>query len=160
MFRAMFLPIIRSTSLYLQYLVVFIQVAAGSYSGSRYNNWLRAARSGDWISVGARFSAPVQTDPGAHPASCTMGTGSFPRVKSVRGVTLTPHTLLAPWSWKSSAIPLLPLWAVRPVQSLSACTRGALYRYLYLFYVNNKNGINCCFSIASMFRRKFNNVMI
>jgi len=25
-----------------------------------------------------RFSAPVQTGPGAHPASCTMGTGSFP----------------------------------------------------------------------------------
>ena len=30
---------------------------------------------------GARFSAPVQTGPGAHPASCTMGTGSFPGVK-------------------------------------------------------------------------------
>ena len=30
---------------------------------------------------GARFSAPVQTDPGAHPASCTMGTGSFLGVK-------------------------------------------------------------------------------
>ena len=29
----------------------------------------------------ARFSAPVQTDPGAHPASYTMGTGSFPGVK-------------------------------------------------------------------------------
>jgi hypothetical protein len=28
--------------------------------------------------VGARFSAPVMTDPKAHPASCTMGTGSFP----------------------------------------------------------------------------------
>ena len=27
---------------------------------------------------GARFSAPVQTVPGTHPASCTMGTGSFP----------------------------------------------------------------------------------
>jgi len=49
--------------------------------------------------VGARFSAPVQTDPGAHPASCTMGTGSFSRLKSGRGVTLTPHPLLVPWSW-------------------------------------------------------------
>ena len=71
---------------------------------------------------GARFSAPAQTGPGAHPTSCTMGTGSFPAAKSGRGVTLTPHPLL-PWSRKSSAIPLLPLWAVRPVQSLSACTR-------------------------------------
>ena len=30
---------------------------------------------------GARFSASVQTGPGAHPASCTMGAGSFLGVK-------------------------------------------------------------------------------
>jgi hypothetical protein len=30
---------------------------------------------------GMRFSAPVQTGPGAHSASYTMGTGSFPGVK-------------------------------------------------------------------------------
>ena len=71
----------------------------------------------------ARFSAPVQIGPGAHPASRTMDTGSFPEVKSGRSVKLTPHPLLVPWSWKSIAIPLLPLWVVRPVQSLSACTR-------------------------------------
>ena len=52
-----------------------------------------------------------------------MDTGPFPGVKSGRGVTLTPHPLLVPWSWEGRAIPLLPLWAVRPVQSLSACTR-------------------------------------
>ena len=45
---------------------------------------------------GARFSAPVQTGPGAHPASCTMGTGSFLGVKSGWVVTLTPHPLLVP----------------------------------------------------------------
>ena len=104
----------------------------------------------DRIPVGARFSAPVQTGPGALPASCTMGTGSFPGVKSGRGVTLTPHPLLVRRSRKDRAIPVqfsytstppvgrtactepqclysisipvLPLWAVRPVQSLSACT--------------------------------------
>ena len=32
--------------------------------------------------VGARFSAPIQTGSEAHPASCTMGTGSFPGVKA------------------------------------------------------------------------------
>jgi len=32
--------------------------------------------------VGARFSAPVQTGPGAHPASFTMGNGSFPGVEA------------------------------------------------------------------------------
>jgi len=55
---------------------------------------LRAGRSGDRIPVGSRFSAPVQTGPGAHPASCTMGTGSFPEAKNGRGVTLSPHPLL------------------------------------------------------------------
>jgi hypothetical protein len=39
---------------------------------------------------GARFSAPVKTGPGAHPASCATGTRSFPGVKSGWGVTLTP----------------------------------------------------------------------
>ena len=41
--------------------------------------------------LGARFSAPVQTGPGAHPASCTMGAESFPGIKSGRSVTMTPH---------------------------------------------------------------------
>jgi len=37
--------------------------------------------------VGARFSASIQTGPGSHPASSTMGTGSFPGVnRPVRGV--------------------------------------------------------------------------
>jgi len=43
---------------------------------------------------GARFSAPVQTSPEAHPASCTIGTGSFPEVRCGWGMTLTPHPLL------------------------------------------------------------------
>ena len=101
---------------------------------SGYSDWLRAGRSGDRMPVGAKFSAPVQTGPGDHPASCTMGTGSFRGVKSGRGVTLTPHHLLVPWSWKGRAIPLIPLWtyglyrASVPVQGctlpyLSACTR-------------------------------------
>jgi len=70
----------------------------GLHINAKYSDWLLAGRSGDRIPMGARFSAPVQTDPGAHPASCTMGTGSFPGVKSGRGVTLTPHPLLSPWS--------------------------------------------------------------
>ena len=54
---------------------------------------------------------PVQTGPGAHPGSCTMGTGSFPGVKCGRGVALTTYPLLVPRSWKSRAIPLPTLWA-------------------------------------------------
>jgi hypothetical protein len=61
-----------------------------------YSDWLKAGRSGDRILVGARFSPLVQTGPGVHPASCTLGTGSFPGVKRGRGVTLNPHSLLVP----------------------------------------------------------------
>jgi hypothetical protein len=46
--------------------------------------------------VEVRFSALVQTGPGAHPVSCTMGTGCFPGLESGRGVTLTLHPLLVP----------------------------------------------------------------
>ena len=52
---------------------------------------------------GTRFSAHVQTGPGAHPASCTMGTGSFQGVKSGRGVTLIPHPLLVPLVMKEQS---------------------------------------------------------
>ena len=51
----------------------------------------------------------------------------FPGGKGGRGVTLTPHPLLVPWSRKSRARLLLPLWAVRPVQSLSVCTRAHFF---------------------------------
>ena len=59
---------------------------------------------------GARLSAPAQTGPEAHPASCTMGAGSFPGVKNSRGVTLIPHPLLVPRSCKNRAIPLPTRW--------------------------------------------------
>ena len=65
------------------------------------------------------YQPPVQWVPG------------LSRGKKWRGVTLTPHSLLVPWSRKSTTIPLLPLWAVRPVQSLSACT---VQLYLYSPY--------------------------
>jgi hypothetical protein len=81
------------------YLIIYVLPSTvGGGQLSRYSDSLRAGRSGDRIPVGARFSAPVQTGPEAHPASCTMGTGSFPGVRCGRGVTLTPHPLLVPRS--------------------------------------------------------------
>ena len=58
---------------------------------SRYSDSLRAGWSGNRIPVQPRFSASFQTDPGAHPASCTMGTGSFPGAnRPGRGVDQPP----------------------------------------------------------------------
>jgi hypothetical protein len=89
---------------------------------SRYSDWLRAEQPGDRIPVRTKFSAPVQTGPGAHPASYTIGTGSFPGVESGLGVTLTPHPLLVPWSKKqSTAIPVLSL------RAFVACKKGEIY---------------------------------
>jgi hypothetical protein len=60
---------------------------------SRYSHSLWAGRSEDRIPVGATFSAPVQTGRGAHPASYTMGTGSFLGVKRPgRGVDHPPSS--------------------------------------------------------------------
>jgi len=101
----------------------------------------------DRIPVEARFSAPVQTGPAAHPASCTIGTGSFPRIKSGRGVTLTPHPLLMPWSRNSKAIPLLPLWAVRPVQSRNACKR---VHFTFNFILSALPGRSCIPTISPL----------
>jgi len=71
---------------------------------------LRAGRSGIEFRWGRDFP-PIQTGPGAHPASCTMGTGSFLGVKCGRSVLLTTHPLLVLRSLKSRAITLHTLWA-------------------------------------------------
>jgi hypothetical protein len=72
---------------------------------------------------GVRFSVPVQTGPGGTPSLLYNGYWVFPGGKDRPGRDADPSPLLVPWSRKSRAISLLPLWVVRPVQNLSACTR-------------------------------------
>ena len=49
-----------------------------------YSDWLRDGQSRDQIpGEGGRFSALVKTGSGAHPASYTIGTGTFPGVKGL-----------------------------------------------------------------------------
>ena len=73
----------------------------------------------------ARFSAPVQTGPEAHPASYTMGTGSFPGVKRRgRGVDNPLH--LAP------RLKIEKSYTSSPHLGLRGLLEGGLYLYLYL----------------------------
>jgi len=59
---------------------------------------------------GARFSAPVHTSHGAHPASYRMGTGTFPGVKQPGGdVDGPPHLELR--LKKEYSYTTTPLWA-------------------------------------------------
>ena len=78
------------TELFKLFLVYVTLSSCGPQLLSRCSDCLWAGWSGDRIPVGARFSAPVQTGPEAHPASCTVGTGSLRGVRCGRGVTLTP----------------------------------------------------------------------
>jgi hypothetical protein len=48
---------------------------------SLYSDSLRTGQSGDGNPVWVRFSAPIQTDLGAHPAHYTVGTDSITGVK-------------------------------------------------------------------------------
>ena len=64
----------------------------------------------DGPGIESRWEARFSARPGAHLASWTMGTGSFPGVKCGRGVLLTTHPLLVPRSWKSRATLYLYLY--------------------------------------------------
>jgi len=82
-------------------IMIYNTILCGPGSSVGIATELRAGRSGIESRVGRDFP-PVQTGPGAHPASSKMGTGSFPGVKCGRVVLLTPHPLLVPQSWKST----------------------------------------------------------
>ena len=58
---------------------------------SRFSDSLQAGRSGDQIPVEARFPTPIQTGPGAHPASYTMGTDPSLGVKRPARRVDHPH---------------------------------------------------------------------
>ena len=77
--------------------------------------------------VGARFYAPVQTGPGAHPTSCTMGIGSFLGVKSLRGMTLTPHPLLLHVGHERVQLYLYSPYRPYGLYRASGLYKGALY---------------------------------
>jgi len=70
---------------------VFLKLSERSYSGGPGSSIGIATDYGldgpDQIPVGTRFSARPDR-PVTHPASCKMGTGSFPGVKCGRGVLL------------------------------------------------------------------------
>ena len=73
----------------------------------------------------ARLSAPVETGPGTHPASYTMGTGAFPGVKRPgRGVNHPPH--IAPRLKKE--------YSYNP--TLTLCLRVLFWGKLYLITVS------------------------
>jgi len=77
---------------------------------------------------GARFSAPVQTCPGAHAASCTMFTGSFPGVKRPGRVFDHPPPYSAEVKKRVELNLYSPLWA------FVACSRvNFIFTFTFTF---------------------------
>ena len=107
---------------------------------SRYSDSLRTGRSRDRIPVGVKFSAPFQTCPGAHPASCTMGTGSSPGVKRPRRGVDHPSPFSA--EVKERVIHLLPF---RPSWPVVGKNFTFYFDFLCVIYVDTRcrPGIKC-----------------
>ena len=71
---------------------------------------LRAGRSRNRISVGARYYPPFQTGHGAHPASYVMSTVSFPVIERP-GYIVDYSNLSRAEAKENKAVHLLYLWA-------------------------------------------------
>ena len=85
--------------------------------------------------MGARFSVDFRTGPGAQPASCTMGTGSFPGVnRPGRGVDHPSN--LAPRLKKEYSYTSTPLWA------FVACFRMN-FAFTFTYFCNENTTCSC-----------------
>jgi len=99
------------------------------WDSSIIGDLLQPGQSGDWIPVGARFSAPVQTGPGVHPASYRMGTGSFPGVKQLgHGVDHPPPST-------AKVKETVELYLYSPSGSLWSVVGWTLPFYLYTYII-------------------------
>jgi hypothetical protein len=77
---------------YCRSILLKLQKSLAAGYRSRCSDCLPAGRSGDRIPVLGSFSAPLQTDPEAHLASCAIGIGSFPGGKLRPGRDADPST--------------------------------------------------------------------
>ena len=122
---------------------------------------LRAGRAGDRIPVRSRFPAPVETGPGAHPASYTMGIGSVSGLKRLgrdvnrpplssaevkERVELYPCSPSGPlWPVLGRTLPFLSFWlfikqGVGPFYRTGTIqTHTNLHTYSYHYFLNGWN---------------------
>ena len=84
-----------------------------------------------WVGGGGEIFRNCPDRPWGPPSCLYSGYRVYPGGKEGPRRCADPSPLLVPCSRKSTAIPLLPLLTVQPVQSLSACT---VQLYLYSPY--------------------------
>ena len=97
-----------STGIYLMSLVAFLLTELSQFIEKII---YLSTQAKERIPVGARFSAPGQTGPDAHPAYSTMVTGSLPGVRQLgSGVDHPPH-LVSKFKEQLSYASTPPVWA-------------------------------------------------
>jgi len=84
--------------------------------------------------VGGEIFRTCQNRHWGPPSLLYNGYCGFPGGKERPGRDADPSPLLVPSSRKGRTIPLLPLWAVLPVQNLSACTRVHFTFFTYMSF--------------------------
>ena len=102
--------------------------------------------------VGTSFSSPVQTGPVVHPASCTMGTGSFLLVNCGLGVSLSPYPFLVSRSKidqsYTSTLPKgvrgLKVWNLPNLGQIGLLIAGGLGSYFQIKEIKSVGYKNIC----------------
>ena len=84
----------------------------------------------------ARFTAPVQTGPGTHPASCTMGTGKVRPGRDADHSTPSSAEVLKEWSYTST-----PLWVT------NGPATGLLYLLVPICFQSSSSLVGLAWSI-------------
>jgi len=120
---------VRISDHHISYLYIYHRRGRDNSVGiaTRYGLQVR-----DRVPVRTRFSVPIQTVPGANPASSTMGTGSLPGVKRLGRAVDHPPYLAPRLKRESRAMPLLPL-----------CVFMACYRVNFPFFISMYHSIDC-----------------
>jgi len=95
---------------------------------SRYSDWLRGWKVRGSNPGGGDIFRTCPERPWIPPSLLYNGYRLFSGGKERPGRDADPSPILVPWSKKSSIIPLLPLLAVRPVQSLIDYIQGYTLR--------------------------------
>jgi hypothetical protein len=98
--------------------------------------------------VGARFSPPVQTGPGAHLASCTMGTRFFLGVEKQPGCDADPSLPSSAEVYKHSRKSL-------SVRAFVACKKGETQHHFITIFTSTSWRLICTKMEKTFFHGKY-----
>ena len=119
---------------------------------SRYSDWLRDGRSGNRIPVEGEIFRTCPDRPWGPHSLLYNGYRVFPGGKERPGRDADPSSPSSAVGNERVELYLYsPVWAVRPVQSLSACTRVTFTFYRYLTKLNHEDKNKYAIKLSKFF---------